>query len=52
MFDTTFMSNCSAKITEEISREMGLTIAKDVQKQKEYQKAYTDPVRQQTKEGL
>lgn len=52
VFDTTFMSNRSAKIAEEISREMGLTIAKDVQKQKEYQEAYTDPTRQQTKEKL
>ncbi|MDL2265580.1 relaxase/mobilization nuclease domain-containing protein [Parabacteroides sp. OttesenSCG-928-G07] len=52
VFDTTFMSNRSAKITEEISREMGLTIAKYVQKQKEHQEAYADPARQQTKEKL
>ena len=52
VFDTTFVSNRSAKITEEISREMELTIAKDVQKQKEHQEAYTDPARQQTKEKL
>lgn len=52
VFDTTFMSNRSAKIAEEISRELGLTIAKDVQKQKEHKEAYTDPVRQQTKEKL
>ena len=52
VFDTTFMSNRSAKIAEEISRKMGLTIAKDVQKQKEYQEAYIDPARQQTKEKL
>ncbi|GAB6123451.1 relaxase/mobilization nuclease domain-containing protein [Dysgonomonas termitidis] len=52
VFDTTFMSNRSAKIAEEISREMGLTIAKDVQKQKEHLKAYTDPARQKTKEKL
>ncbi|NDV77816.1 relaxase/mobilization nuclease domain-containing protein [Dysgonomonas sp. 511] len=52
VFDTTFVSNRSAKIAEEISREMGLTIAKDVQKQKEHQKAHTDPARQQTKEKL
>ena len=31
---------------------MGLTIAKDVQKQKEHQEAHTDPARQQTKEKL
>ncbi|MDH6534821.1 mobilization protein [Parabacteroides sp. 52] len=52
VFDTTFVSNRSAKIAEEISREMGLTIAKDVQRQKEHQEAYTDPARQQTKEKL
>lgn len=52
VFDTTFMSNRSAKIAEEISRDMELTIAKDVQKQKEYQEAYTDPAHQQTKERL
>jgi hypothetical protein len=52
VFDTTFVSNRSAKIAEEISREMGLTIAKDVQKQKEYQESYTGPARQQTKEKL
>ena len=52
VFDTTFMSNRSARIAEEISREMGLTIANDVSKQKQHQKVYTDPVRQQTKEKL
>lgn len=52
VFDTTFMSNRSAKIAEEISRDMGLTIAKDVQKQKEHQEAYADPARQQTKDKL
>ena len=52
VFDTTFMSNRSAWIAEDISREMGLTIAKDVQKQKEHQEAYTDPARQQAKDKL
>lgn len=52
VFDTTFVSNRSAKIAEEISREMGLTITKDIQKQKEYQEAYTDSARQQAKEKL
>lgn len=52
VFDTAFMSNRSAKITEEVSHEMGLTIAKDVHKQKEHQEAYTDPARQQAKEKL
>lgn len=52
VFDTSFMSNRSARIAEEISREMGLTIANDVRKQKQYQEAYTDPARQQAKERL
>ena len=52
VFDTTFMSNRSAKIAEEISREMGLTIANDVRKQKQHQEAYADLARQQAKEKL
>lgn len=52
VFDTTFMSNRSAQITEEISREMGLTIANDVHKQKQHQEVYTDPARQQEKDKL
>lgn len=52
VFDTTFMSNRSAKITEEISKEMKLTVAKDVHKQKDHQQAYADPARQLTKEKL
>ena len=56
VFDTTFMSNRSARIAEEISREMGLTIANDVRKEKQQQKqhqdAYSDPQRQRTKERL
>ena len=41
VFDTTFMSNRSAKITEEISREMGLTIANDVRKEKQQRKQHS-----------
>lgn len=59
VFDTTFMSNRSAKITEEISREMGLTIANDIRKERQqqgdqmqHQKTYSDPARQQAKETL
>ena len=56
VFDTTFMSNRSAKITEEISREMGLTIANDVRKEKQqrkqHQDTYSDPQRQRAKEIL
>jgi Relaxase/Mobilisation nuclease domain. len=52
VFDTTFMSNRSAQITEEISKEMGLTIANEVHKQKRHQEAYANPEHQQTKEKL
>lgn len=52
VFNTTFMSNRSAQIAEEISREMGLTIANDVRKQKQHQEAYTDPARKQVKDKL
>ena len=52
VFDTTFMSNRSARITEEISKEMGLTIANEVHKQKQHQEAHTDPARQQAKDKL
>lgn len=52
VFDTTFVSNRSAHIAEEISREMGLTIANDVRKQAPHQEAYADPARQQAKEKL
>ena len=52
VFDTTFMSNRSAQIAEEISHEMGLTIANDIRKQKQHQEAYTAPTRQQAKEKL
>ena len=56
VFETTFMSNRSAQIAEEISREMGLTIANDLRREKQqqaqHQDAYTDPARQQAKEKL
>jgi len=52
VFDTTFISNRSARIAEEISHEMGLTIANDVRRQKPHQEAHADPIRQQAKEKL
>lgn len=52
VFDTTFMSNRSAKIAEDISSEMGLTIANDICKQKQHQEVYTEPTRQQAKDKL
>lgn len=52
VFDTTFISNRSAKLTEEISREMGLTIANETPRQKPRQETYTDSARQQAKDKL
>lgn len=52
VYDTTFLGNRSARIAEEISREMGLTIANEVHRQKEYRKAQADPARQSVKERL
>jgi hypothetical protein len=52
VFDTTFMSNCSARIAEEMSCEMGLTIANEVRRQKPHQEVHADPDRQQAKERL
>lgn len=46
------MSNRSARAAEEISREMGLTIANDVHKQKQHQAEHADPTRQAVKEQL
>lgn len=46
------MSNRSARAAEEISRELGLTIANDVHKQKQYQVEHADPTRQAIKEQL
>jgi len=36
VYDTAFVSNRSAKAAEEISRELGLTVAKEVKAQKQY----------------
>lgn len=46
------MSNRSARAAEEISREMGLTIANDVRREKQHQAEHADPTRQAVKEQL
>lgn len=46
------MSNRSARAAEEISREMGLTIANDVHKLKQHAAEHADPTRQAVKERL
>lgn len=52
VYDTTFMGNRSARTAEEISREMGLTIANDVHKLKQHTAEHADPTRQAIKEQL
>ena len=46
------MSNRSARAAEEISREMGLTIANDVHKLKQHRAEHANPTRQTVKEQL
>ena len=52
VYDTTFVSNKAARITEEISREKGLTIAKEVKIKRKHQKAKANPIREQTKQHV
>ncbi|WP_195254101.1 relaxase/mobilization nuclease domain-containing protein [Hoylesella timonensis] len=52
VYDTTFVSNRAAKVAEKISREKGLTIAKEVKAEKKYQKTKASPTREQTKKEV
>ena len=52
VYDTTFVNNRAAKVAEEISREKGLTIAKEVRAERKHQKAKTNPTRKQTKQQV
>ena len=52
VYDTTFVSNRAARVAEEISREKGLTIAKEVKAEKKYQKSKANPTREQTKKEM
>jgi len=52
VYDTTFVSNRAARVAEEISREKGLTIAKEVKAEREHQKAKANPTREQTKQQV
>ena len=52
VYDTTFVSNRAARVAEEISREKGLTIAKEVKAKKKYQKTKASPTREQTKQQV
>ena len=49
VYDTTFVSNRAARVAEEISREKGLTIAKEVKAERKHQKEKASPTRDQTK---
>ena len=52
VYDTTFVSNKAARVAEEISREKGLTIAKEVKAERQHQKAKANPTREQTKQQI
>lgn len=52
VYDTTFVSNRAARVAEEISREKGLTIAKEVKAERKHQKAKASPTREQTKQQV
>ena len=52
VYDTTFVSNRAAKVAEEISREKGLTIAKEVKAERKHQKEKASPTREQTKKEV
>jgi len=52
VYDTTFVSNRAARVAEEISREKGLTIAKEVKAERKHQKAKSNPTREQTKKEV
>ena len=52
VYDTTFVSNRAARVAEEISRSKGLTIAKEVKAERMYQKAKSNPTREQTKQQV
>ena len=49
VYDTTFVSNRAARVVEEISREKGLTIAKEIKAERKYQKAKVSQTREQAK---
>ena len=52
VYDTTFVSNRTARVAEEISREKGLTIAKEVKAERKHQKEKSNPTRVQTKKEM
>lgn len=52
VYNTTFVGNRTARVAEEISREKGLTIAKEVKAERKHQKTNVTPTREQTKQQV
>ena len=52
VYDTTFVSNRAARVAEDISREKGLTIAKEVKAERKHQEEKASPTREQTKQQV
>ena len=52
VYDTTFVSNEVARVTEELSRKYGMTIAKEVKAERQHQKAKANLTREQTKQQI
>ena len=52
VYETTFVSNRAARVAEDISREKGLTIAKEVKAERKYQKSKANPTREEAKKEL
>ena len=52
VYDTTFVSNRAARVAEEISREKGLAIAKEVKAERKHQKVKANPTREEAKKEL
>ena len=52
VYDTTFVSNRAARVAEEISREKGLTIAKEIKAERKHQKVKANPTREEAKKEL
>ena len=52
VYDTTFVSNRAARVAEDISREKGLTSAKEVKAEGKHQKAKINPTREEAKKEL
>ena len=52
VYDTTFVSNRAARVAEEISREKGLTIAKEIKAERKHQKSKANLTRKQTKQQV